>query len=214
MDIQDRIISFFKEHTVAVVLGIVGILAMGYGVFGLSGDKPADDSILFESAQDSGMAEASGSAKQKIVLIDVSGAVENPGVYELPEESRVQDALISAGGMSEDADRQRIAQEINLAAPLTDGAKLYIPFVGDSSDAALGGSSGNTSSGSTLGSTSTRINVNTASETELDTLPGIGPVTAQKIIDNRPYQAIEELLEKKAVGQSVFEKIKEQVSVY
>lgn len=72
----------------------------------------------------------------------------------------------------------------------------------------------NNSSGGIQGTSSGTININQASESELDALPGIGPVTAQKIISNRPYQSVEDLLNKKAVGASEFAKIKDQMSVY
>lgn len=200
MDIQERVIAILREHILAVLLGIGGLAFVGYGAIGMFGST-ADQGILFESAQDT----ASGSAEQT-VMVDVAGAVEKPGVYELSVDDRVKDALIAAGGMSADADRERISHEVNLAASLTDGAKLYIPFVGE--QPAVAGASDTREAGQ--GS----INLNTASESDLDTLPGIGPATATKIIENRPYQSIEDLLEKKAVGQSVFEKIKDQVTVY
>jgi competence protein ComEA len=70
------------------------------------------------------------------------------------------------------------------------------------------------SSGSVQGSSTGSVNINQATEEELDALPGVGPVTAQKIISNRPYQSVDDLVSKKAVGQSVFSKIKDQVRVY
>lgn len=126
---------------------------------------------------------------------------------------RIQDALIAGGGgLSENADRQQVAQNLNLAAPLTDVAKLYIPSVGEQ----MTGSSGmaDSSSGDVEDSATRTVNINQASESELDALPGIGPMTAQKIISNRPYQNVQDLLDKKVLGQSVFSKIKDQVSVY
>jgi competence protein ComEA len=215
MDIKERITTIFKEHGGAAFLGVAGILSIGYGILGMTGASSPDDRIQFESLHEDSMVVASGSASMdKDVVIDVSGAVENPGVYTLRGDSRVQDALIAAGGMSEQADRQQIAQNINLAAPLTDGMKLYIPFVGD--DLAASGDSSNTSSGtstSVLGSQTARVHINTASLSELDALSGVGPVTAQKIIDNRPYQSVDDLVTKKALGQSVFAKIKDQIAL-
>lgn len=212
MDIYDGIKAFLQEHLVAVGIGFIGIVSIGYGLFAVLGQEQPESAVTFQSAQGIGSANASASARtKKKIMLDISGAVEEPGVYELPEESRVQDAIVAAGGMSEMADRKRIAQDINLAAPLTDGAKLYIPFLGETASAPSTAS--DTSSSSTQ-TASGPININQASETELDTLPGVGPATAAKIIANRPYQKPEDLVTKKAVGQSVFEKIKDQISVY
>jgi len=105
--------------------------------------------------------------------------------------------MLMAGGLSGNADQSKI----NLAAKITDGQKIYV--------FAQGENTGTTSiKGITSITGSDLININTASESELDKLPGIGPVTAQKIITSRPYSSLEELLTKKAVSSSVYEKIK------
>src|SRR5476651_670872 len=93
-----------------------------------------------------------------------------------------------------------------------DGAKLYIPAVGE--HVMTSGSALDSSTGIIQGNGTKTVNINQASESDRDALPGVGPVTAQKIIDKRPYQSVQELLDKKVVGQSVFLKIKDQVSVY
>ena len=154
--------------------------------------------------------ESTSSAGIK-VRIDLEGGVESPGVYELDSDSRVSDALIAAGGLSADADRSWVSKNLNRAAKLTDGGKIYIPKV---SEVASDSSLSNLSDLSHLGvNTSKTININTASQAELEALSGVGPVTAAKIIAGRPYQTIEELKSKKIVGNSVFEKIKEQISL-
>jgi len=82
----------------------------------------------------------------KQITIDIEGTVEKPGVYKLPSDSRVQDALVQAGGLTQNANHQKVAQILNLAAPLTDSAKLYIPTVGEQYSASEGttnSSSGN-----------------------------------------------------------------------
>jgi competence protein ComEA len=152
----------------------------------------------------------SDTKKGKQIAIDVEGAVLKPGVYMLPFDSRVQDALIVAGGMSDKADRLKVAKGMNLAAKLIDGGKIYIPFQGDSASTAQGGGS----SENVLGdATSSMVNINTASDSELDGLSGVGPSTVKKITANRPYGSIDELLSKKVVGKSVFEKIKGAITV-
>ena len=105
-----------------------------------------------------------------------------------------------AGGLTDDAN----TDSLNLAAKLSDGQKVYLPRIGESA-----------TSGQVVGETSSGlINVNTASEAQLDTLPSVGPVTIGKIIASRPYSSPEELLSKKAVGSATYNKIKDLITVY
>ena len=215
---DDRFVSFLKEHAMALLLAVAGVICLGYGLISLAQPQKADTGIQFQSggSTSSGIKKDTSSAeKTKQITIDVEGAVQKPGVYKLPSTSRIKDALVIAGGLSKDADREKVAQNLNLAAPLTDSAKIYIPSVGEQM-AGSGSTSESTSEKNTsvLGSTTSVVNINQASQSEIESLPGIGPVTAQKIISNRPYQSVQELVDKKAVGASVFGKIKDLVSVY
>jgi competence protein ComEA len=115
--------------------------------------------------------------------------------------------LVVSGGLSAKADRDYVAKNINLAQKITDGGKIYIPFAGETIPP-VNNATGNTQASGAL------ININTASEQELDSLPGIGPVTAAKIINSRPYGSVNELLDKKIVGSKVFTDIKNKISVY
>lgn len=196
-----------KPHWLPIVLGFAGLLFLLYGLTALSRPHDTKGEITFEAASDT--SPLAKEAEKKLVTVDVSGAVEKPGVYDLPSDARVQDALIAAGGMSTEADREKISKGLNLAAKLTDGGKIYIPKMGEEALA----SSGQTVLGSTTVSSGT-ININTASASELDKLQGVGQVTAEKIISNRPYGSIEELVSKKIIGQKVFEQIKGKISVY
>jgi competence protein ComEA len=213
MDFEENLLPFLKEHAVALLLGVVGLLFLGYGLISLSNPQSKGSMSQFQPSEQVAKPKVSTvSPIIKQITIDIEGSVMKPGVYKLPQNSRVQDALIAAGGLSEDADRKNVAQALNLAAPLTDGAKIYIPAVGEQMTAS-GGTSDN-SSGTVQGSATATVNINQASESELDALPGVGPVTAQKIISDRPYQSVQDLLTKKAVGASEFGKIKDMVSVY
>ncbi|HYM65593.1 MAG TPA: helix-hairpin-helix domain-containing protein, partial [Candidatus Sulfotelmatobacter sp.] len=117
---------------------------------------------------------------------------------------------ISAQGLSEDADRDYISKNINLAQKLSDGAKIYIPKIGEVV------SLNQNSESNVLGvqAQTSLININSATSESLDSLPGVGPVTAQKIINSRPYATIDELLSKKIVSNSVFTKIKDKITVF
>ena len=150
------------------------------------------------------------------LVVEVAGAVEKPGVYELADGSRVEDLLLAAGGIAADADRTWMEKALNRAAKLGDGQKLYIPYTGEQSAGASANNFGLYQNGTSVIGTQTEglTNINTATLSELDKLPGIGPVYGQKIIDQRPYSSIEELSSKSVVPASTYEKLKNLVSVY
>ena len=147
------------------------------------------------------------------VIIDVDGAVITPGVYELPDGSRVQDAIDAAGGLATDADVARV----NRAERLIDGAKLLIPRVGEqAADLTAEGQIG--VSGSSTGAMGTGlVNINQAGADELDALPGIGPATAEKIVSDReqngPFLAIEDLMRVSGIGEKKFEELQGLICV-
>jgi len=143
---------------------------------------------------------------QKKISVDVSGGINAPGVYKLDSAARVEDAIKAAGGISESANEEYVSKYLNLAQKLSDGMKIYVPFEGDSV-LVSGGQA-------VVAGTGTQVNINMASQSELEALPGIGPVTAAKIISGRPYQKIEDLLNQKIVSKSTFEKIKTSVVVF
>ena len=200
-DLQEEDFSGQDQRLKLLVFGLffagLFLLAVGGGIFLFRNSNSRDDIEIISASQ--------GEALQgQRIVVHVDGAVEKPGVYEMSADSRVSDAVSVSGGLSESADMVRV----NLAAKVTDGQKIYIPSFAEVSEGKPFGQSvaGN--------STSALVNINTAAESQLDTLPGVGPVTAQKIIASRPYGSPEELLTKKAVGQSVYEKIKDMVTVY
>lgn len=191
--------TFFQKYGVAVILGGISLFFIVASLILLFKTTQTSEPIVFSDDQ------STASARSRMIVVDIEGAVLKPGVYELPEGARVEDLLAKADGLTGEADSEWVAKTLNRAQFLQDGGKLYIPKKGTVQGTSLGSENTNPTPGSMSVS---GISVNTASEKELDTLPGIGPVTAQKIIAGRPYQRIEELLDKKIVGQSVFEKIK------
>lgn len=139
------------------------------------------------------------------IWVDVQGGVVRPGVYSLREGDRVKDALIAAGGLGGQADREVVAKYINLAERIKDGTKLYIPVLGESEQE-------NREDGQVQGLSTGRMNINTATKSELDQLWGVGEARAQTIIEGRPYQTVEEV--KKVLPSNVYEQIKDEISVY
>lgn len=147
------------------------------------------------------------------IVVEITGSVEKPGVYKLSNTSRIDDLLIAAGGLSASADREWVSKNINRAAKLTDGQKIYVYSQSEVESAKKNGGSLDIKGISTTALTSglKLVNINTASLSELDTLPGIGPVYGQKIIDNRSYSTLEELVSKGVIPQKTFEKIVDKI---
>jgi len=146
------------------------------------------------------------------IQVHITGAVHNPGVYALPINSRVEDAIQTAGGFTEAAQQDRI----NLAAKLQDGDQVQVPAQSESA-ATDPTSTQKTGEQSKEGTTFTIVNLNTASQEELETLPGIGPVTAGKIIDyrltNGDFGIIEEIQKVSGIGPATYENIKNLITV-
>jgi competence protein ComEA len=143
------------------------------------------------------------------IVIEVSGAVRNPGVYRLPASARVADAIEAAGGYSPRVDVELATTALDLAAHLADGATVAVPSRDDPPATSAPGSAG-------YGGGAGLVNLNTASSSELEALPGIGPVTAQKIIDartERPFATVEELRERGLVGEKTFEALRDLVTI-
>jgi competence protein ComEA len=194
---EQRVLSFIRSNFIFLALFLGGLVFLGIGLLQMFGAKTAQ--VKFEKAD---LVEAPSKSEIKV---DIEGEVLNPGLYKLDSDARIQDALIAAGGLTSDADRKAI----NLAAKVSDGQKIYIPRVGEEVPAVV-----TSSTSEVMGASSnSQVSINNGTESELDTLPGIGPVTANKIVEARPYASIEELVSKKAVGQKTFDKIKDLISL-
>lgn len=201
MDLQslrEQYAPLVRQHWLPISLGSLGLIFLVYGLISLGGSLAPATDLEFSSD-----AIASESASQKGIMVDVEGGVVRPGVYTLSQHARLQDALIAAGGLSQNADRGWVAKNLNLAAKVQDTSKVYVPMVGE-----------NTASTAIVGESFRQTNINTATEQELDRLPGIGATTAQKILGSRPYATTDELLVKKVVSKKVFDQIKDKITAY
>lgn len=228
--VTKKILSYsIKRYTVEIILimtaGIITILSFQQS---LTEEQPAYG-ITEESNTITQVQEQQASPPS--VFVDVSGAVNKPGVYEATAGARIADLVELAGGISHEADRLFVARNFNMARMVGDQDKVYIPF---SWDIALGTFTeekrileylnplypGETASSyvakqtqESQSSESVQISINDATKDELDALPGIGPVTAQKIVDNRPYATTAELTVKKVLNQSTYDKIAEYITL-
>lgn len=169
---------------------------------------------LFTGASGAPLGSAApASAGSSTIVVDIQGGVAQPGIRELPAGSRVADAIDAAGGYASDADLEA-ASALNLAAPITDGGQVRVPRIGDAVAAAAGpsaapaGGGGSGSGGGGAGSGP--VNINTATPEELEALPGIGPVTVQKIVAARtekPFASLEEAVDRGVINRGQLEDI-------
>ncbi len=201
----------FRERLSALsraeVMGLVAVLTVTLGGAGFwylrSLPRPVE--VRAEPTGSQGSTDqAAGATAEVSLLVDVAGWVRNPGVYAFAEGSRVIDAIEAAGGARPGA----LLQALNLAALLVDGTQILVPKEGAPGAPAVGGT------GSVAGGL---VNVNTASAADLETLPGIGEVIAQRIVDHRtangPFTSVDQLEDVSGIGEAILESIRELVTV-
>lgn len=172
--------------------------------------------------------EAAGAPTASGIVVDIEGGVARPGLARLAAGSRVADAIAAAGGYAPSVDVARAAAELNLAAPVADGERVRIPALGDprpdpsSTASADGGADGSAAGGATGGAIGPAtaagglVDINRATAEQLDTLPGIGPATAGKIIDARAtarFTRISDLRDRKVVTAATYAKIESLITV-
>jgi competence protein ComEA len=188
----------FAGLVLAAVLGIGAYLAASSGGQTLTVD--GEKSTARPVASDQQVGASPGG-----LVVEIVGAVDKPGVYRLPPGSRVGDLVRAAGGYGPRVDTRRAGQDLNLAALLQDGQQVRVPSRDDAAT-----NPGPANSGGGLGGL---VNLNSATQAELEALPGIGPVTAGKIIGARPFASVDDLKSRKVVGEATFNKIRELVAV-
>ena len=194
---------------IAVAALATALVAVGLGAWLLLAGGAAADPIGDEVLDPFGEASASFAASLEAdsLVVDVEGAVMRPGIIELPAGARVADALEAAGGYSPEADLAAAAAQVNLAAVVRDGQQIVVPIIGAP---AVGGSTGDGGAGGGL------VNLNSAGPDALDALPGIGPVTVQKIVAARaeqPFATLDELVTRKVMTNSQLDKIRDLVTL-
>ena len=177
--------------------------------------NPATVPTTGSAAGPGGLSATSGS-----VVVHVTGAVSRPGVVTLPPGSRVTDAINAVGGASAEAD----TQQLNLARVLSDGEQIRVPRIGEVLPEPATQPGGNTAPGARTapgksgdGGASGTVNINTASASELEKLPGIGPALAQRIVEYRdshgPFASVDSLTDVPGIGKAKLEGLREQATV-
>jgi competence protein ComEA len=192
------------------LLLVTGAFALAFGT-GSSGTVAVEGGVPFASASSS-LDPRGTSASGRTVVVEIVGAAGRPGVFRLPTGSRIGDLVAAAGGYGPRVDATRAARDLNLAAPLHDGDQVRVPSRDDAAASTLRPAGSTVPGGHPAGP----IDLNRATAAELDTLPGIGPVTAAKIIasrDEQPFGVVEDLRTRKLVGEKTFAQLKDLVMV-
>lgn len=235
-----RLIKNLLKGKILIVGSSAVLVLIGLAYFVIENRRKLQEPNTLMAETKEPVAQTSG--VEAFFVVDVSGAVKNPGVYKVSEDSRIGDVVREAGGVSSEASIQFITKNINFAQRVEDSQKIYIPFEWEtyqeadynlvslvieqtlknnpSSSSTVSASqpqqsSQNTGSGPSSSNTvvtGSNVNVNKASLSELDSLSGIGPSYAQRIIDNRNYKDFDELVSKSKVPKSTLEKIKNDLS--
>ena len=187
-----RRLTLVRRWLLLLLVPVVAVSAVALALMG----RASDAAPLVET-----VAEPSAAPAPVVIVVDVAGAVAHPGVVRLPAGARVLDALLAAGGMTAEAD----LFALNKAAPLHDGARIYVPRPGEAVPAGALGSPAET-----------KVNLNSATANELDALPGVGPATAAAIVRARtakPFATIDELQIRGLVSPKVFADLRDLITV-
>lgn len=201
--------QIIKQYSWAIILAAVACVFLVMWIREPKGDaavqqleeaeNPSETQLLTETP-----AENESVSANALVMVDIKGEVQNPGVYELASDSRVEEALDAAGGLTENAEER----SINLAQRVADEQVIYVAAIGEE-DVPVQTAGSSTSSA--------KININQADSNELTELNGIGEAKAQAIItfreENGPFTSIEQLTEVPGIGEKSLENMKEQISL-
>ncbi len=211
------VVWFGLGRIVAIAVSVALVGAGGYWLVAPPPD-PVEASLPMASATAGSVASTVASttvpttvASPAEIVVHVAGAVLAPGVHRLAADARVADAVLAAGGLAPDAH----ADAINLAAPVHDGDRVYVPRVSDGVAVPVGvtGAAGQASAGEPAGP----VSINEASADELDALPGVGPATAAAIVAHReangPFSSIDALADVRGIGPAKLEALRPLVSL-
>lgn len=186
-----------------IMLGFIIVLLMFFGCFYLFDDHNYPKKENNQQLPSYSPVQPKSQANQNsVIMVDVKGAVKQPGIYQLSADARVYQAIQKAGGLLPDADQK----QINLAQKCKDEMVIYVPLKGE----------GPVSNLAIQSSQEQKININTASVEELEKLDSIGPSKAEAIVKYRqthgPFQSIEQLTEVPGIGKKTVDKFKDQIT--
>lgn len=203
-----------------IVIAIAGIVVIGIMYFIYNKNQVKEDINIENEILVNNVITNENNTNDDIVIIHITGSVKNPGIVKLKEGSRIEDAIESAGGLTENAD----ITKVNLAYVVEDGTKIKIPSaseedIGDEDiiDSKSGDNIIIEENAVPSNNSPQTININKATEKEFETLPGIGPSLASKIIEyrnqNGKFESIEDIKNVNGIGDNKYEKIKDLITV-
>lgn len=188
----------------AAVIGGVLLILVGVGGFFFKKEESVEETTVVETTVLAEKTEVS-TTQETVIFVDVKGAVKNPGVYQMKVGDRVKDALEAAGGLTEEAD----SQKVNLAKRLEDQMVIVVPKVGEEAEEIPAGAT------SKEEAKEGKVNINTATVEELKTLKGVGEKKAEAIIEyrkkNGSFQTKEDLMKVRGIGKKLFESFQERI---
>ncbi|MBF1731861.1 MAG: helix-hairpin-helix domain-containing protein [Streptococcus sp.] len=188
----------------AAVIGGILLILVGVGGLFSKKEESVEGTTVVETTMLVEKTEVS-TTQETVIFVDIKGAVKNPGVYQMKVGDRVKDALDAAGGLTEEAD----SQKVNLAKRLEDQMVIVVPKVGEEAEEIPAGETRNeaTKEG--------KVNINTATVEELKTLKGVGEKKAEAIIEyrkkNGSFQTKEDLMKVRGIGKKLFESFQERI---
>ncbi|QFY82680.1 ComEA family DNA-binding protein [Bacillus subtilis] len=204
--------NWLNQHKKAIILAASAAVFTAIMIFLGTGKnkEPVKQAVPTETENTVIKQEANNDESNGTIVIDIKGAVQHPGVYEMRTGDRVSQAIEKAGGTSEQADEA----QVNLAEILQDGTVVYIPKKGEETAVQQGGGGGSVQSDGGKGAL---VNINTATLEELQGISGVGPSKAEAIIayreENGRFQTIEDITKVSGIGEKSFEKIKSSITV-
>ena len=216
-----RVAALVRQRPRLLVVGLLVLcLVVAAAVLGVRAASAGQQTLIERSGADVSGADVpdqeeakAAAAEAETIVVDVAGAVANPGVYELTDGARVSDAIEAAGGLSGDAD----ISILNRASKVSDGMKVTVPTQGEQVSSAGDGDTGTAASSQSTAQASGLVNINTATADELQALSGVGPSTAQAIVDDREknglFASVEDLMRVSGIGEKKFAKIKDSICV-
>jgi len=221
-----RLLVYVIAGAIVLLVGTIGVVAMrddpdhagileGQVLAAVGSDSTGEDAVLGAAAQESDStgqeAAAVTSSTTTAIYVQVAGAVRRPGVYQVPADARVFQAVMEAGGFTEEADQQALT----LAARVTDGCRIYVPRIGETVEGPLELVSPGSGSGSE--ESTGIVSLNSATLEQLDSLPGIGPAIAQDIITyreaNGPFTSVDQLTDVPGIGSARLEQLRPLVGL-
>ena len=188
----------------AAVIGGILLILVGVGGLFSKKEESVEGTTVVETTMLAEKTEVS-TTQETVIFVDIKGAVKNPGVYQMKVGDRVKDALDAAGGLTEEAD----SQKVNLAKRLEDQMVIVVPKVGEEAEAIPAGAT------SKEASKEGKVNINTATVEELKTLKGVGEKKAEAIIEyrkkNGSFKTKEDLMKVRGIGKKLFESFEERI---